>query len=77
METQQSGKQFNFIGNDRYEVTVYHGSNVMEIKQLVKLSWWKKIFSTQEYGWERIYFGHDTPLKECIKFYDEALKRKS
>lgn len=75
MKAEQSGKIFEHFAGDKYKVTVYHGSNVMEIEELVELSWWKKIFSTQERVWKRMYFGHVTPLEEFTKFYHEVVVR--
>jgi hypothetical protein len=74
MKIQQTQKIFEQFAGDKYKVTVYHGSWVMEVQELVKIHWFKRIFSTQDYEWKRIYFGHVTPLEEFTKFFNDTNK---
>jgi len=77
MKTQETQRTFEQFAGDRYKVTIYHGSNVMEIEELIRLSWWKSLWRSdgQEYIWKRIYFGHITPLEEFVSFYHEVLTK--
>jgi hypothetical protein len=76
MKPEQSGRVFDHL-DSRYKITVYHGSNVIEIEEQIKLSWWKSLWRIdgQGYIWKRIYFGHITPLEEFTKFYLEVVVR--
>ncbi len=69
-------KTFEWLAGTKYKAAIHHGSNIIEIFELVKTSWVKRIFSSQDKVWKRIYFGHLTPLESIVKFYkSEVYKR--
>ena len=40
--------------------------------EIEKLTYKKKFLGHIAY-WQRIYFGHDTPIREALKFFDENI----
>ena len=72
MKTGTTSKTIIHLGGT-YRFTYHFGSSVIEIEVFEKLPvnipivglFWSV---TQ---WRTIYFGHSTPLREALKFYDE------
>ena len=44
-------------------------SGLLEIEVREKHFW-------KGWQWKRIYFGHDTPITEAVKFFNENIKKK-
>lgn len=57
--------------NSRYRFRYSEFGNLIEWDELIKLTWWQRLFRTdgQEYVWKRIYFGHIAPVEKCVETF--------
>lgn len=68
MKDQTTSKTVEFFSR-LYRFTYHHGSMLLEIEVMqYKQNWLGK----QRAEWKRVYFGHDIPITEAVKFFNEA-----
>lgn len=64
MKNSRITKQWEWLG-DMYMATIYSSSNTIEILKWEESTFFKSTYKT-------IYFGHVDPLKEFVKFFEQA-----
>lgn len=65
--------------NSRYRITYHEFGNLIEVTELVKYTWWQRLFRTdgQDRYWKRVYFGHIDPLQKAVETYEQGRKAAS
>ena len=65
-------KKIEFKVFDNYRVTHHLGSDLIKIEVLRH----KKSLFTEKHVWEKIYFGHASPIQFSLDFYNKSLEEE-
>lgn len=65
-------KKIEFKDFDNYRVTHHLGSELIKIEVLR----YKKSWFTKKHVWEKIYFGHASPIQFSLDFYNKSRKEE-
>jgi hypothetical protein len=72
MNTKKKTKEFKHF--DDYRVSHHIGSELIEIEVLRARKTW---YGLKKWEWNRIYFGHSTPMEWAVNFYQESKEEES